>query len=381
MFGLFYWFLDPVGFMITVLAAALAYGLMVAVIGPRLVASRPTSLAQLSLHMTLTALLIVAGGLGLVYLAAWFLEAQTGAPVGMSLWNMFLLYMGFFAVLGLIQYALSPTLLRWAYRLREPGPSEMIYKRHLEEIAKASGIKTPKLWIAEIDVPNAFAFSSFSGGNVALTRGLIRTMPSEEVKAVIAHEVGHLRHRDVQVLLVLTLVPLALYYLGRSLLFLRYGERRNSGAMIAIAAAMIIAGVVFSFIIRHFNRLREYYADAHSALTLGTQRPLQRALARIHLTTQRLRDRYGLAVDQQLEGSGKMLFIYALTAPLTDWLYEPYTPRRRTSSWGDDIDGVVEYLKAEADKVPAMAEVFASHPPIPKRLRFLDDVYYRRLNI
>ncbi len=377
MLGMIWFLYDPIGFMVTVIAATLAYGFFVTAVGPRLVAGRPRSMAQLSFNMTVTALLVVLGGLALIYLTVSVLEEAGSIAWGVSLQGLLIMYLGVVLLFGLIQYAVSPFIIRMYYHLREPETHEELrVQRIVEDLARRSGMSTPKVWISDVGVPNAFAFSSFGSRNVAVTKPLLDMLDEDELSAVLGHELGHLKHRDVQVILVLSLIPVALYYLGRGLLFLRSGDREKSGYTLALGAALIVFGVLFSFIVRHFNRLREYFADAHSAMIHLNPRPLQRALAKIHLAYESARHGYGAeVVESATETPVKMLLIYAFTEPLMEWFYEPYTGRRPRIL---DLDAYVEELKQR--KVSTAEELFASHPPIPKRLQFLDDIAERHFS-
>ncbi|MCE4606832.1 MAG: M48 family metalloprotease [Desulfurococcales archaeon] len=377
LYGLFWFIYDPVGFLVTILATTLAYGAFITIIGPKMVAGRPRSMAQLSLHMTLTALLVVLGGLSLIYITVYALETWGGIAWTMSLQGLLILYFGVVVFFGLIQYALSPVIIRMYYKLRKPATHrELRVVRIVEELSKRAGIDTPKVWIADVNVPNAFAFSSFTSRNVAVTAPLLDLLSDEELSGVLGHELGHLRHKDVQVILVLSLIPVALYYLGRGLMFMRSSDRDDSGATLALGAALVAFGVIFSFIVRHFNRLREYYADAHSAILHVSPVPLQRALAKIHVAFENMKNGMGAgAVYAATETPTKMLLIYALVEPFTDWFYDPYNARKISVA---DIDDVVEELKNA--KVSTMEELFATHPPIPKRLQFLDDLAMRHFS-
>ncbi len=375
LYGLFWFIYDPIGFLVTILASTLAYGAFVTLIGPRMVAGRPRSMAQLSLNMTITALLVVLGGLSLIYLTVYALQEWGGIAWSASLSELLLIYLGVVVFFGLIQYALSPVIIRMYYKLREPStPREMRVVRIVEDLSKRAGMDPPRVWIADVNIPNAFAFSSFASRNVAVTSPLLDMLSDEELSGVLGHELGHLRHRDVQVILVLSLIPVALYYLGRGLMFLRSSDRENTGATLALGAALVAFGVIFSFIVRHFNRLREYFADAHSAMLHLNHKPLQRALAKIHLAFESMKSGLGAeAVYAATETPAKMLLIYALVDPFIDWFYEPFRPWRPRGFV--DIDSVVEDLKRM--EVSAMEELFASHPPVPKRLQFLDDLALR----
>lgn len=330
---------------------------------PRLIAREPSSLARLKASMALTALAVFLGGLGLIWGVARFVEWYTGAPGaggGLAL--------GVAVLVGLImvaQWLFSPYIINLVYRVREPvTPEERALAAELARIARASGIKEPRLVIARMRAPNAFAYGSpLAGSYVAVTEGLLASMPREEVRAVLAHEVGHLKHRDVAWILALSLIPVAVYYMGRALIWAsledleeeRGDEERNPLLLLAVGAALVAAGVLFKFLVAHFNRLREYYADAHSALTLGSPRPLQRALARIHLAL----THDPRAAEEVHSATITQLFIVAPLVELSGgFLY--------------DIDAIVEALKNE--ETSPVQELFSTHPPVPKRLRFLDNL-------
>jgi heat shock protein HtpX len=350
----YWWLLLIEGLVASSVVGALALA------APRLVGGAPRSLASLRASMALTALGVFLGGVGLILGVGELLAAYYGAPAGGA---MALGVSGLVAALMIGQWLFSPYMINALYRTRPPAsPLERQLQADLERLARLSGLRRPpRLRIAEVDIPNAFAYGSPIAGNyVAVTRGLLRLAPREELVAVLGHEVGHLKHRDVAWILALSLIPLAIYYLGRTLIYaglLGGGEREREDAspllLAAIGAALVAAGVLFKFLVAHFNRLREYYADAHSALTTGNPRALQRALARIHLAITR-------RPAASEAASVSMLSQLFIVAPLVEL----------TGGFFYDIDYVVEELK-RSEPSP-LEELFSTHPPVPKRLRFLD---------
>ena len=362
---------------------------IMAVMAPRLVGSEPRSLAQLKASMAITALSIVLAGVGVFVGSAYLIGYIFGYPlVGTSVVMAAFVFTLF---LILVQWLLSPYIINAVYRARPPRTEEeKRYEDMLREVAQRSGIKVPKLRIAEVDVPNAFSYGSpIAGSYVAVTRGLLNLMPDEEVKAVLGHEVGHLRHRDVSWLLALSVVPLAVYYLGQMLIWSGFfsgggGEGRRGGGnggllLTLVGIVLVAAGVIFRFLVGNFNRLREYYADANSAM-VTSPRSIQRALARLHLALRG--ERYFRHQTNSTAASTlKMLFIVAPFVEIQGgFLYEPdygWSPWRRRAPdlsryRGVDIDAMVERIKQE--KTDPVEEIFATHPPIPKRLRFIDNV-------
>jgi len=324
----------------------------------KLVGREPSNLSALKLSMLVTAIAMFTAYMAIIVGLYKYLG---GAGSGASSIVVFSALLS--AILLLFQWLLGPYMVNSAYRTRPPRTSdELAVERILERVARESGIKPPRLRIVESRVPNAFAYSSpIAGSYVAVTRGLIRIAGPDEIEAVLGHEVGHLKHRDVSWILALSIVPLMVYFLGRSLLYaglVSGGSRDRDDAggayLMLIGLSLIIASVLFKFMIAHFNRLREYYADAHSALVTRRPRALQRALAKIYVAVKK--DPV-LAVEATRSSIAAPLFIVSPLIMVNGGFFT-------------DIDYLVETLKEE--KADPVEELFSTHPPVPKRLRFLD---------
>ncbi len=353
-----YWWV----FLIESLVVAGVMGLL-ALNADKLVGREPRSLAGLRASMIVT-----AAATFIAYLAVIFgvYEALGGGLEAQSL----IIVAAFFSAIILgVQWLFGPYIINAAYRTRPPQTrEEFMAEEMLRRIARRSGVKPPKLRIVDSVMPNAFAYGSpLAGSYVAVTTGLLRIADPGEVEAVLGHELGHLKHRDVSWILALSIIPVMIYFLGRSLLYagLLSGnsrDRENGGPyLLLIGIALVAASVVFNFIINHFNRLREYYADAHSALTTRKPRQLQRALAKIYLSVKK--DPV-IAEEARSSSLAAPLFI---VAPLVEM----------SGGFLIDIDYVIEALKNEP--VNPIEELFSTHPPIPKRLRFLDRLAARGL--
>jgi heat shock protein HtpX len=173
-------------------------------------------------------------------------------------------------VLNVAQWLLAPYLIGLIYRVKELKQTEKPELHQIvSDLSKKSGIATPKLMLAQIPLPNAFAYGSpLSGNRVAVTQGLLDSLDSGEVEAVLGHELGHIKHRDVQVMMVASFLPALFYYIGYSMMLSGIfggGDRKNSGGNNAMIG---IAFMAFSWVLTLFtlylSRLREYYADRHS---------------------------------------------------------------------------------------------------------------------
>jgi heat shock protein HtpX len=149
------------------------------------------------------------------------------------------------------------------YRVKEVSRSEnpRLYAM-VERLSRKSGLKMPKVMIAHIPVPNAFAYGSpIAGTRVAVTSELLKTLEDEEVEAVIGHELGHLKHRDVQVMMFVSILPAIFYYLYYSMLlssmFGRRDERGGSAAAALIAVGSLFAYLILTLFTLYLSRLRE----------------------------------------------------------------------------------------------------------------------------
>jgi heat shock protein HtpX len=122
------------------------------------------------------------------------------------------------AVFNLAQWLLAPKLINAIYKTRRLTPKENPRLNQIvEELSRKSDIKTPKLMLANLPIPNAFAYGSpLTGNHVAITRGLLDNLNTGEVEAVIGHELGHIKHRDVQVMMFISFLPSLFYIIARS---------------------------------------------------------------------------------------------------------------------------------------------------------------------
>lgn len=319
------------------------------------------TLLRLKMSMYTTIALIIS--VSTLLLTAIFYALVPDVDIGALLYGSLV----FIVVIHLIQWLLGPKIIEAMYRAK-PLPPDLSWLNDLvSNIAAKSGLrKAPKVMITNIDVPNAFAYGNvFTGYKVAVTRGLLDNLPRDEIEAVVAHEVGHIKHRDVEVMMIISILPALIYWLGQVLY--RYGfisslagnrrERNTSPLMMALLGMGLIAiSFIFNLFILHVSRLREYYADSHAATVVnGGALKLQRALARIIVTSEgarRIRPSSSTSIskfkallisDPELRLGGRRFY---------------------------DIDEVVEYIKSVRSLTPL--EILSTHPDPAKRLRFLD---------
>ena len=277
----------------------------------------------------------------------------------------------FVVLFNFAQWLFAPYLINALYHIQEVRRSEdpKLYGM-VERLSQKSGIKMPKVMIAQIPLPNAFAYSSPIGGSrVAVTTELLKTLESEEVEAVIGHELGHLKHRDVQVMMFVSVLPALFYWIGYiTFLSSAYGRKeRDSGAAAIIGIISMLLYWVLTLFTLYLSRLREYYADRHSAMIVEEgPRKLSEGLAKIVHSTKNLKR---FRRDIRGFNSFKSLFI---SDP--DQAESDATSLAEARTYLTDQKLVEKVLKKEVTTFDKIMELFSSHPNIVKRLRALREL-------
>jgi heat shock protein HtpX len=275
-------------------------------------------------------------------------------------------------IFNIIQWLIAPYIIDAIYRVKEVTASENpALHSMVDRLSKKSRIKTPKLMKAKMSIPNAFAYSSpIAGSRVAVTTGLLETLEAEEVEAVIGHELGHLKHRDVQVMMFVSILPAIFYYIGYSMLlssmFSRRDSRDSGGAAIIGLASILIYWILTIFTL-YLSRIREYYADRHSAsIVEDGSRKLSEGLAKIVNSTNRVKRSRRKSTDSS---SFKALFISDPDRSEVDSAALTYL-----GSGKGDRRLVEEVLRRKLTTFDRIMEVFSTHPNIVKRLRALQQL-------
>ena len=226
--------------------------------------------------------------------------------------------------------------------------------------------------IANIPVPNAFAYSSsIAGSRVAVTSELLKTLNEGEVEAVLGHEIGHLKHRDVQTMMFVSILPALFYYIGYSMMlsswYGRSRERDSGSVAVLIGVVSIAIYWILTMFTLYLSRLREYFADRHSAAIVDEgPSKLSEALAKIQYSTGRMK-----RVNKQAGSfsSFKALFISDPDRAETDAV-----SIAQARGYTTDQKMVEEVLRREVTAADRLMELFSTHPNIVKRLRALQEL-------
>jgi heat shock protein HtpX len=163
----------------------------------------------------------------------------------------------------------------------------------VNDLARRAGLPMPRLYVLPQEAPNAFA----TGRNahhaaVAVTQGALRLLPPEELRGVIAHELGHVANGDT---LVSTIAATMAGAIGMLASMARWGmmfggsrDDRRGGNPLAALVALVVAPLAALLVQMAISRSREYAADAYGAKLVGTGRPLAGALLRLDAWSRRI---------------------------------------------------------------------------------------------
>ena len=274
---------------------------------------------------------------------------------------------------NVVQWLISPYIIDTLYHVRAMSPTEEP-KLHevVNDLSKKSNIGTPKLMLAQIPLPNAFAYGSpIAGTRISVTSGLMKTLDQGEVEAVIGHELGHLRHRDVQLMMFVSLLPAVAYYIGFSLMLsgMYGGNQKNQGNGAALGIVFMAFSWIMNLFILNLSRVREYYADRHSAsIVEGGSQKLSTGLAKIVNATKNM-GRTGMTKQQTKNmGAFKALFITDPDRAKVD------SAELSMMSAADSQKLVQDILAKKLTTADRIIEILSTHPNIVKRLKALQDL-------
>lgn len=217
------------------------------------------------------------------------------------------------AIVFLFQWLASPWLICKAAGIRKEHrvtkkSNPFLYKT-VRGLCRKAKVPMPVTVVIPDKTPNAFVFGRTRYGTcLVLHRGLLRRLNKDEVRAVIAHEIGHIKHRDVVSMTVVSATPLIVYVFG-SFFFAQLekedDEKEGAGNFVGSILTLIAATIAYTFyeksqrLVLNLSQLREYYADSYSAALTGKPRDLISALTKIT---------FGLSLASSEEPNGVRAF-------------------------------------------------------------------------
>jgi heat shock protein HtpX len=246
------------------------------------------------------------------------------------------LYLGFSIALAInaISYFFSDKIA-----LKSSGAKPLLKKEALdiykmvEDLSKKMKLPMPKIFIIPSNQANAFATGrNPKNSSIAITNGLTKILSKDELEAVIAHELGHIKNRDVLIATVVAVLASSIVFVSRMGLWGGSDEKDRAGGLgIIIALLAPFAAMLIQLAI---SRAREYEADKESAFSLENSKPLSIALRKIHESVSR---------DPMLKINPAFSSLYIAN------------PIKKTSS--------------------KFSNLFSTHPPVEERIKRLNALF------
>jgi heat shock protein HtpX len=233
-------------------------------------------------------------------------------------------------VMNVGSYWFSDKIVLRMYRASAVGPDHPLY-RLTARLAQKAGLPMPKVYLIPDMSPNAFATGRDPNhAAVAATEGILRLLSEPEIEGVIAHELAHVKHRDILTSTVAATIGAAITMLAHMAMFVPVGSRddRGGGNALASLALLLLAPLAATIIQFAISRQREFAADRGGAQIVGSPMGLASALRRI-------------------EGAVKQIPMDANPATAHMFIMNPFAG------------------------VGGIAKLFSSHPPTEERIRAL----------
>jgi len=231
------------------------------------------------MHNNVKTFVLMAGLMGLFLLLGQLLGGMNGL----------LLALAFGGLFNFVMYFFSDRMVLKMYRARVVTEAEApdLY-RMVNRLRQRAGLPMPVVAIAEQEQPNAFA----TGRNpdhavVAVTSGILKYMPAEELEGVIAHELAHIKNRDMLISTIAAGIAGAISNVPYLIMF-GGGSDDEGGHPVAQLALMLLAPIGAMLIQFAVSRQREFEADRVGAEILGRPQPLASALTRLDALAHRI---------------------------------------------------------------------------------------------
>ncbi len=278
---------------------------------------------------TLKSVILLAGMSGILIAIGAYFGGQGGATIALII----------ALIMNFASYWWSDKIVLSLYKGKEVKYEDApeLYG-DVQELAQNAGLPMPKVYITPQDQPNAFATGrNYNHSAVAVTQGIMRLLTRDELKGVLAHELAHIKNRDILIGSIAATLATAITYMAYIAMFFG-GGRDRGGNPIALIAMVILAPIAATVIRLAISRTREYGADKGGAEISGNPISLANALRKLGAASGRV----PLQVSEQVADSTSHMLI---ASPLTG---------------------------------KGLGALFSTHPPMDERIRRLENMAYGR---
>ncbi|GCF15146.1 protease [Haloarcula mannanilytica] len=251
-------------------------------------------------------------------LFAFYVFAGTALSVLLGLPLVPVLLVGILVVPA-IQYKLGKWLaLRGAEDMPDDNRFGYVHQM-VRRLCRDMGIEEPRLMVMDMGVPNAFAVGRKGAGVVVVSSELMQLLDDDELEGVIAHELAHIKNRDVITMVIGQSIGMLVGYVAYFAVL--FGGERNMGSWIMAMVASSLANALVMVFVLAISRYREYVADADARRAIGTGEPLARALEKI--------SRGAEGRESKVEDSMNALCIFNADKGLFEKLFSTHPPTEK----------------------------------------------------
>ncbi len=273
-----------------------------------------------------------------------------------------------------LQYMIGPNIIEWTaqvkYIKREDNPKLW---GMIEDLARRANIPMPRVCISPSQVPNAFAFGRGQrDGRVCVHEGILRLLDDDELRAVLGHELTHLKNRDVLTITLISVIPMIMYRLAWHFMWYGGGRRddRNAPSGMVIGLVAFLFYFITNLLVLYGSRIREYYADKGSVELGNKPAALASALYKLVYGSARMAD-----TEDMKRAQGMKAFF--LNDPS-----QAFNEIKDIKELDTDKSGTIDSdelfrLRSKTLKLSTgdkMMEILSTHPNMLRRMKHLSEL-------
>ena len=271
----------------------------------------------------------------------------------------------------LLQYILGPSLVKWTMKVKYVSEQEYpVLHSMISELSRAARIRKPRVGVSMVPIPNAFAFGRTRwDAKVCVTEGLLKSLNSDELRAVLGHEISHVKHNDMALITVLSIFPLIIYFMALGLLLSGRGRGQGGTPLPLIGIGMLVLYFITSLLVLYGSRIREFYADRGSVKLGNRPRHMATAL-------------YKLAYSNARVPKESLKRVEGLKAFFVNDPSRAMNEVRELKEIDADMSGTIDYeellaLRSKTVRIRSadkLMELMSTHPNMLKRIKHLSSL-------